>query len=209
MNAGLIGKKAGMMRVFETDGTAVPATVITAGPCVVVCKKAEEKDGYKAVQLGFEIKKKNVNKPLAGQFRKAGVEPRRLLREFRVENGEEYQVGQELRVDMFSPGDFVDVEGISKGKGFTGVMKRWGFSGGGASHGANKCKRRPGSIGASATPGRVLKGKKMPGRAGMRKVSAQSLKVVRVDAGSNILMVKGAVPGHVNSYVFIRKAKKK
>ncbi len=209
MSIGLIGKKVGMRQVFEESGAAVPSTVIYTGSCRVIQKKAGDIDGYEAVQLGFDEKKKNVKKPLLGHFKKWGAEPRKIVREFKVESSAEYQPGQEIGVDVFKPGDFVDVSGISKGKGFTGVMKRWGFSGGPGSHGSHKWNRRPGSIGASATPGRVLKGMKMAGHAGARKVSVQNLKVLRVDMENGLLFVKGAVAGANGGYLIIRKAKKK
>lgn len=209
MNVGLIGKKVSMTQVFEESGEVVPVTVIEAGPCPVVQKKTKDSDGYEALQLGFGEKKKNVKKPIMGHFKKAGVEPRKLVREFRIDSTSEYQVGQEITVDMLSPGDFVDVAGVSKGKGFTGVMKRWGFKGGPGSHGSHKWNRRPGSIGASATPSRVLKGMKMAGHAGAKRVSVQSLKVVRVDKEKNLLLVKGAVAGANGGHLIIRKAKKK
>ena len=209
MGIGLIGKKVGMRQVFEKDGVAVPSTVINAGSCKVIQKKAQDTDGYEAVQLGFDEKKKNIKKPLAGHFKKWGTEPKKIVREFRVDSSAEYQPGQEIGVDVFKPGDFVDVRGISKGKGFSGVMKRWGFSGGPGSHGAHKWNRRPGSIGASATPSRVLKGMKMAGHAGGRKVSMQNLKVLRVDVGNGLLFIKGAVAGANGGYLIIKKAKKK
>jgi large subunit ribosomal protein L3 len=209
MNVGLIGKKVSMTQVFEESGEVVPVTVIEAGPCPVIQKKTKDSDGYEALQLGFGEKKKNVKKPIMGHFKKAGVEPRKLVKEFRLDSASEYQVGQEITVDMLSPGDFVDVAGVSKGKGFTGVMKRWGFKGGPGSHGSHKWNRRPGSIGASATPSRVLKGMKMAGHAGAKRVSVQSLKVVRVDKEKNLLLVKGAVAGANGGYLIINKAKKK
>jgi large subunit ribosomal protein L3 len=209
MDVGLIGKKVGMTQVFEDSGEAVPVTVIEAGPCPVIQKKTKGTDGYEALQLGFGEKKKNVKKPIMGHFKRAEVEPKKVMREFRVDSAGEYQAGQEITVDMFSPGDFVDVGGVSKGKGFTGVVKRWGFKGGPGSHGSHKWNRRPGSIGASATPSRVLKGMKMAGHAGARRVSVQNLKVVRVDKERNLLLVKGAVAGANGGYIIIQKAKKK
>ena len=209
MSIGLIGKKVGMRQVFEESGAAVPSTVIYTGSCKVIQKKAGDTDGYEAVQLGFDEKKKNVKKPLLGHFKKWGAEPRKIVREFKVESSAEYQPGQEIGVDVFKPGDFVDVSGISKGKGFTGVMKRWGFSGGPGSHGSHKWNRRSGSIGASATPGRVFKGMKMAGHAGARKVSVQNLKVLRVDRENGLIFVKGAVAGANGGYLIVRKAKKK
>ena len=207
--AGLIGKKIGMTQVFTDTGDAVPATVMEAGPCTVIQRKTRDKDGYEAIQLGFEEKKKKLKKPILGHFKKWDAEPKKIMREFRLENPDEYKSGQQLMVDMFSPGDFVDVTGISKGKGFTGVMKRWGFSGGPGSHGSHKWNRRPGSIGASASPSRVLKGTKMAGHTGSDRVTIQSLKLLEVDKEKNLLIAEGAVPGANGGYLIIRKAKKK
>lgn len=209
MDIGIIGKKVGMTQLFEDGNVSVSVTVIKAGPCTIVQRKTKDSDGYSAVQLGFEDKKKNVKKPLHGHFKRCGVSPKNVLREFRVDSDGEYQAGQEIRTDMFTPGDFVDVTGISKGKGFTGVMKRWGFAGGPGSHGAHKWNRRPGSIGASADPSRVLKGMKMAGQSGKKQVAAQNLKVMRVDKEKNLLMVKGAVPGANGGYLIIKKAVRK
>lgn len=203
---GLIGKKIGMTQLFDESGEVIPVTIIKAGPCPVVQKKAEERDGYKAIQLGFEDKKENrVIKPQRGHFAKAGVRPKRVLKEFRVDGLDNYDVGNEIKVDIFKEEDLVNITGISKGKGFTGVMKRWGFSGGPASHGAHKWHRRGGSIGSSADPSRVFKGKKMPGRVGAERVTCRNLKVVKVDLNQNLLLVKGAVPGNNGGYVFIIK----
>ena len=206
---GLIGKKVGMTQVFTDAGEALPATVMEAGPCTVIQRKTKDKDGYSAIQLGFEEKKRNVKKPLLGHFKKWSVESKKIIREFRLDNTDEYKSGQELRVDIFSPGDFVDVTGMSKGKGFTGVVKRWKFAGGPGSHGTHKWNRRPGSIGGSADPARVFKGTKMPGHAGGRRVTTQSLKVLKVDGEKNSLIVEGAVAGANGGYLIIRKAKKK
>ena len=209
MNAGLIGRKISMTQLFTDAGEVIPCTVIEAGPCIVVQKKTKDKDGYEALQLGFGDKKKNVNKPLLGHFGKCGVRPKKSIREFRLKSCDEYKQGQELTVDMFSADDFVDVTGISKGKGFTGVMKRWGFKGGPGSHGSHKWNRRPGSIGASADPSRVLKGTKMAGHSGMKRVTVQNLKVVKVDKEKNQLIVRGPVSGANREYLIIRRAKKK
>jgi large subunit ribosomal protein L3 len=210
MAAGLIGRKVGMVKVYTEDGTEVPATVIQAGPCVVVQRKTKTKEGYDSVQVGFGVKKKNVNLPEAGRFKKANVEAMKILKEFRVKEDDNYEVGSEFKVDMFTPGDYVDVSGVSKGKGFSGVMKRHGFGGAASnSHGTHKVNRKPGSIGMSATPARVFKGTKMAGRAGASRSSIQNLKVVRVDAENNMLFVKGPVAGFSGSYVIIQKAKKK
>jgi len=206
---GLIGKKLGMTQIFGEEGRVIPVTVIKAGPCVVVQKKTEEKDGYSAVQLGFEeIKEKNVTKPLLGHFKKHGVKPQRILREFRWENLDEVKEGDVIKVDILEGYKYVDVEGISKGKGFQGVVKRWGFGGGPASHGTKQWHRRPGAIGAHSWPGRVWKGKKMPGRTGGERVTVKNLEIVEIRKDSNLLLVKGAVPGHNGSYVIIKNPKK-
>lgn len=210
MDAGLIGKKLGMTQVFTEDGTAKAATVIYAGPCVVVQRKTRGKEGYDAVQLGFSAGKKKVKSAQAGHFKKAGVKPQSLLKEFRISGDAEYEEGRELKADFFSPGDHVDVAGVSRGKGFQGVMKRWGFGGAASnSHGTHKVNRKPGAIGMSATPARVFKGTKMAGRKGAVKSVMQNLKVVRVDADKNLLLVDGPVAGAAGSCVIIRKAKKK
>ncbi len=207
MIIGLIGKKIGMTQLFGGNGEVIPVTIIQAGPCPVVQKKARERDGYEAVQLGFEDKKeKRVNKPQRGHFAKAGVGPKRVLKEFRIDGFDDYSVGDEVKVDVLKEEDLVSITGISKGKGFAGVMKRWGFSGGPASHGAHKWHRRPGSIGSSAYPSRVFKGKKMAGRMGAERVTCRNLKVVKIDLNQNLLLVKGAVPGSNGGYVFIVKS---
>lgn len=203
---GIIGKKLGMTRVFNEDGTAVPVTVIEAGPCVVTQVKTADTDGYEAVQLGFDrVRRKALNKPRMGHFERAGLAPRRKLTEFRVEDAGGYEVGQEIKVDIFEPGEIVDVTGISKGRGFQGVVKRHGFSVGRETHG-NRNHRKPGSIGQSATPAKVWKGRKLPGRMGGRRVTLKHISVVEVDGDKNLLLVRGAVPGANNGYVLIRKA---
>jgi large subunit ribosomal protein L3 len=200
----LIGKKLGMTQIFEDDGTAVPVSVIEAGPCVVVVKKTIEKDGYDAVQLGFgEKKKKLINKPELGHFEKAGVEPTRYLMEVNVDG--EVNPGDEIKVDIFKKGEQVDISGISKGLGFQGVMRRHGFSGGQATHGQSDRQRSPGSIGQSSYPSRVWKGMKMPGKMGKDKVTVLNLKVVRVIEDQNLLLVRGAIPGKKGTIVKIRK----
>lgn len=205
---GLIGKKIGMTQVFGDRGEVSPVTILETGPCSIIQKKTKAGDGYQALQLGFEDKKESrVNKPLRGHFSKAGVKPKRVIRELPVNNLDDYQVGDEIKVDIFNAGDHVDITGISKGRGFSGVMKRWGFSGGPASHGAHKSHRRPGAIGMNSP--RIFKGKKMPGRMGARRVTCQSLKVVKVNLEKNLLEVKGAVPGANGGYLLIRKAIKK
>lgn len=203
MRAGLIGKKIGMTQVFWGDGSVVPVTVIEAGPCIVIQKKDKEIDGYSAVQLGFgRIKAKSLTKPLKGHMEKADKGYFRVLREFCIDSTGEYEVGQELKVDIFKVGDSVDVVGITKGKGFAGVIKRHGFHGGRATHGS-MFHRAPGSIGASAYPSRVFKGKKMPGQMGTMRQTIQGLKVVGVSPQNNLIMIKGAVPGSKNGVVLI------
>ena len=206
---GIIGKKVGMTQVFEESGKAIPVTVIEAGPCSIVQLKTQERDGYQAVQLGFGTRKENkTNSPKRGHFSKAGVDITQVLREFRVESLENITVGGTVDAGVFSEGELVDVTGTSKGRGFTGVVKRWGFAGGRKSHGGEQDLRRPGAIGASATPSRVFKGKRMPGRHGAKRHTIQNLQVIRADAESNLLVVKGAVPGPPNGLLLIKKAVK-
>ncbi len=206
---GLIGIKVGMTQVFDENGTVVPVTVIKAGPCVVVQNKKKDPDGYEAVQLGLVefIRPSRVNKPKSGHFKKAGIPPCRILREFHFANGEELpKVGDQILVSqVFQPNDKVDVLGTSKGRGFAGLIKRHHFGGGAASHGS-MFHRAPGSIGASAYPSRVLPGMRAAGHMGSEKVTAQNLKVVRVQEQDNILLVKGSVPGANGKYVVIKKA---
>lgn len=206
MKKALIGKKLGMTQIFWEDGSIVPVTVIEAGPCVVIQRKEEGKDGYDAVQLGFgRIKEKNVKKPLKGHFKKADKGYFRVLGEFHIDSDADFTVGQELKVDMFSIGDYVDVVGTTKGKGFAGGVKRHGFRGGGGSHGS-MFHRAPGSIGASADPSRVFKGKKLPGHMGNARKTTQNLIVAGVRPQDNLLMIKGAVPGSRNGIVLITSA---
>ncbi|MDH3975975.1 MAG: 50S ribosomal protein L3 [Deltaproteobacteria bacterium] len=210
MKEGIIGRKLGMTQIITDDGELVPVTVVEAGPCAVVQKKNVENDGYSAVQLGFLEKRSNlVGKPEKGHFNKTKVAPQRYLRELRVEDVDGFEIGQNITVDIFSDGDVVDVTGTSKGKGMAGVMKRWGFGGARASHGAEKIHRKPGSIGCSATPSRVFKGKKMAGRMGGERVTVQNLSIAKVRAEENILLIKGAVPGHNKGLLVIKKAVKK
>jgi len=203
---GIIGKKVGMTQVYAENGRAYPVTVIEAGPCVIVQRKSKDKDGYSAVQLGLvEARKaKSVTKPMKGHFDKAGLPPCRVLREFRVEDAAEVKVGDKVSVDLFAPGDTLTVSGVSRGKGFQGVIKRHNFRGGAATHGS-MFHRAPGSIGASAFPSRVLPGMKAAGHMGTDKVTLRNVTVVRVDAGNNLLVVRGAVPGAGGSIVVIRK----
>jgi large subunit ribosomal protein L3 len=200
---GIIGRKIGMTRIFDENGESVPVTVIEAGPCPVVEIRTRETHGYEAVQIGFGMRRKKLtNKPLSGHFKKAGVEALKVLREMRVDNASEYEVGKTLKADLFKVGDRVSVTGVSKGKGFQGVVKRWGFRGGPDSHGSRR-HRAPGSIGQCATPAKVWKNRKMAGHAGSRRVTVTNLEVVEVDVGKNVIAVRGAVPGHPRSYVIV------
>jgi large subunit ribosomal protein L3 len=204
---GLLGKKIGMTSVFDETGQVIPCTVIETGPCYVAQVKTMERDGYEAVQLGFEVKKERlVSKPEGGHFKRAGVKPTRLLREFRGNGFGELQPGQEIRVDkIFAKGDVVSVIGTSKGRGFQGVVKRHHFSGGFRTHGQSDRERAPGSIGSSSHPSRVFKGQRMAGRMGGERVTVRNLRVVGVIPDSNLLLIKGSVPGAVNGYLEIRK----
>jgi len=207
---GLIGRKVGMTQVFADDGSHVPVTVIEAGPCTVIGIRSKATHGYDALQLGFGAKKKNVSKPAAGHFKKAGVAPMRVLREIRLEKTEKlqgFEVGQTLTVDMFSPGEIVDVVGVSKGKGFQGGVKRHGWLGGEASHGS-MFHRAPGSIGASSDPSRVWPGHRLPGRMGGQQRTVLNVSVARVMPEQNLVLVRGAVPGANGSLVMIRKSVK-
>jgi large subunit ribosomal protein L3 len=208
MKKGIIGKKLGMTQIFTEDGTRVSVTVVLAGPCVVTQKKLQNTDGYSAVQVGFEsMSAASATKPQLGHCTKAGQGVFRFLKELKLENSADLNLGDSLTVDQFAAGDFVDVTGTSIGKGFQGVIKRWNFKGGRASHGS-RFHRAPGSIGASATPSRVFKNKKMPGQMGNEKVTIQKLQVVRVDAAENLLLIKGAIPGHKNNIVIIKQSLK-
>ena len=205
MEIGIIGKKLGMTQIFSEYGESVAVTVIEAEPSVVIQKKTRDIDGYDAIQLGFgRVKRKNVTKALQGHFKKADKGLFRLLREFRTDSNA-YELGQELKVDLFKVGDYVDVSGTSKGKGFAGVVKRHGFSGGRATHGS-MFHRAPGSIGASADPSRVFKGKKLPGHMGSERVTIQNVMVWAVRPEQNLILVKGAVPGGKNGIVLIKRA---
>ena len=209
---GIIGRKVGMTQIFAEDGTVTPVTVIKAGPCVVVqTKKASGEDGYNAVQLGLveekPIRMKNVSKPMRGHFEKTGggVPPTRVLREIRLEDEPEIEVGEQVKADLFEDGDVVDVVGKSKGRGFAGTIKRHNFSRGPMTHGSMNV-RRPGSIGQSATPSRVLKGTRSSGHMGNERVTVQNLKVAKVDADENLIMIKGAVPGPNGGLLIVKKA---
>ncbi len=209
MEKAIIGRKIGMTQVFADDGRVEPVTVIEAGPCYVTQIKTQDKDGYNSVQVAFgDIKAKNVNKPVAGTFKKAGVEPKRVLKEFKYDDISKFSLGQEIKADMFSEGDLVDVSGITKGHGFTGVIKRWNQQRLKMTHGVGPVHREVGSMGANSTPSRVFKGKKMPGQYGNEAVTVQNLKVVRVDADRNLILVKGAIPGPKKSIVTIKSAVK-
>jgi len=202
----LFGKKIGMTSYFLEEGKSVPATVLKIGPCVVVQKKTREKEGYNALQIGFGPKKESrVNKPLKGHFKAVGDRYFSQLREVKVDDPEAFQLGDEIRSDIFTIGESVNVRGISKGRGFSGVMKRWGFSGGKATHGS-RSHRIPGSIGACATPGKVQKGRKMPGRMGNENVTIKNLQVIDVRPEMDLVLVRGAVPGTTNSFLEIWKA---
>lgn len=206
MSLGILGQKLGMTRVYDEAGRAVAVTVIAAGPCPVVDVRTPEKNGYSAVLLGFgERKPHKVTKPMKGTFERSGVTPCRWLREFRLNNPADYSVGQSVDVTAFAAGESVNVTGMSKGKGFAGVMKRWNFGGLQASHGVSVSHRKPCSSGVSSYPSRVFKGKTMPGQLGNERVTIKNLTVVAVDKENNLLLVKGAVPGAKNGLVLIHK----
>jgi len=205
---GIIGKKIGMTQVYAEDGSAIPVTVIQAGPCVVVQRKSKEKDGYSAVQLGLveDRKVKRVTKAMKGHFDKASLPPCRVLRELRVDGGDEAKVGDKVSVEQFAPGDSIHVMGTSKGKGFQGVVKRHHFRGGAATHGS-MFHRAPGSIGASSFPSRVFPGMRMGGHMGTDRVTVRNLEIVEVDVEDNVILVKGAVPGPNGGYVILRRSR--
>lgn len=206
---GIIGIKLGMTRVFAEDGAAVPCTVVQAGPCVVVQRRTKQADGYDAVQLGFVefVKPQRISKPMTGHFKKANVAPMRMLREIRLdESADESKVGDRVLVDRFAPGEFVDVTGVSKGKGFQGGVKRWHYAGGDATHGS-MFHRAPGGIGASSFPSRVWPGQHFPGHMGHERKTVKNLRVVKVDNEENLLLVRGAVPGPAGCYLLIRKSR--
>lgn len=208
---GILGKKVGMTQVFDESGEVIPVTIIEAGPCFVTQKKTVKQDGYTAIQLGFkEVKPKRLTQPQRGHLRKNNLPPLRYLREIRMSEGdlEDYEEGQKISIGIFEVGEIVDVVGTSKGRGFAGVVKRHGFRGGPKTRGQSDRHRAPGSIGQSATPGRVYKGKRMPGRMGNQRVSAQDLQVVLVDPQRNLLAVKGSVPGARNGLLLIKEARK-
>jgi large subunit ribosomal protein L3 len=204
---GILGKKIGMTSIFNVEGDLVPVTVIQAGPCKVVSVRDEKKDGYSAVVIGFEEKKeKNISKPVLGQFKKNNLSPLRTIKEFKGFDASKTKVGDEIKVDLFVEGEIIKVKGKSKGKGFQGVMKRHNFGGvGGTTHGQSDRLRAPGSIGASSYPSRVFKGQRMAGRKGFDNVSVRNLQVIKVIPEENLIMVKGAIPGSVNSLVELIK----
>ena len=203
--SGLIGKKIGMTSIYDNSGKNVPCTILQVGPCIITQIKTEEKDGYSSFQLGFEDKTKESNKATQGHFKKSKSSPKKKLVEFSGYEGE-FKVGDKINVDHFIEGEYVDVTGISKGKGFQGVVKRHGFSGvGDSTHGQHNRNRAPGSIGAGSDPSRVFKGMRMAGQTGSAKVKALNLKVIKVMTEENLLLVKGSVPGHNNSYIIVQK----
>ena len=207
MSKVILGRKVAMTQIFD-ENVLIPITIVEAGPCVIVERKVKKKNGYNAIQLGFlEVKENRVNKPESGHFRKSEVRPQKYLREIRVKDIGNLKIRDEIRVDVFKEGDLVDVVGISKGKGFAGVVKRYGFKGGPASHGAGGWRRRPGSIGASADPSRVFKGKKMPGKMGAERKTVRNLEIVKVDKKENLLLIKGSLPGNKGSLLAIKSSK--
>lgn len=209
MKKAIIGKKLGMTQVFTQDGLVVPVTVIEAGPCFVVGKKTTEKDGYDAAVLAFGgVKEKNVSKPVLGIYKKAGVAPKKVLKEFKLDNARELEVGAQIGCDVFAEKDIVDVTGKTRGRGFTGVIQRWNHHRLKMTHGVGPVHREVGSMGANSSPSRVFKGKKMPGQYGCEQVTIQNLEIVRVDAERNVLLVKGCVPGPKGAIITIKEAVK-
>jgi large subunit ribosomal protein L3 len=210
MQKGIIGRKVGMTQIFDDKGNVIPVTVVAAGPCFVVQKKTVENDGYAALQLGFEdVRDKLVNKPRKGQFEKAGVAPKRVLREFRFVDSDNYNVGDIIKADAFAPGDTVDVTGTSKGKGFSGVIKRWNAHRLKMTHGTGPVHREVGSMGSNTDPSRVFKGKHMAGQLGNERVTVQNLDVVKVDLENNLIALKGAIPGPKGGIIIIADSVKK
>ncbi|MGI6029978.1 MAG: 50S ribosomal protein L3 [Eubacteriales bacterium] len=209
MKKAIMGKKIGMTQLFDESGKVVPVTVIEAGPCVVVQKKTLENDGYEAVQLGYcDLEEKKANKPQKGHFAKAGAAVKKYLKEFRLEDCSAYNVGDEVKADVFAAGDKVDVTGTSKGKGFAGVIKRWNHARLRMSHGTGPVHREVGSMGACSDPSRVMKGKKMAGQLGNERVTVQNLDVVKVDVENNLIVVKGAIPGPKGGVVYLKNTVK-
>ena len=209
MKKGLIGKKIGMTQLFDENGKVIPVTVVEAGPCTVVQKKTIENDGYEAIQVGFgDVKVQRVNKPMAGHFKKADVAPKKVLKEFRLEDTSSLNVGDIIKADVFAAGDFVDVVGTSKGKGTAGVIKRWNFARLRETHGTGPCVRHGGSLGV-IDPARIFKGKKMAGHLGHERVTVQNLSVVKVDSENNLIAIKGSIPGPKGGIVVIADSVKK
>ncbi len=209
MQKGLIGKKLGMTQLFDANGNVIPVTVVEAGPCLVSQIKTMENDGYEAIQVGYgDLKASKVNKPMKGHFAKGDVAPKKVLREFRLADISTYNVGDLIKADIFAEGEKVDVTGTSKGKGYAGVIKRWNFSRLKMSHGTGPVARHGGSLGASSTPSRVMKGKKMAGHLGAERVTVQNLDVVKVDAENNIIAIKGAIPGPKGGIVVLKDSVK-
>ncbi len=207
MHRGLLGRKLGMSSLFSPEGQQVPVTVLEVGPCVVTQVKTRATDGYDALQVGFAEKRgKRINKPVEGHLKKSGGQAYAFLREISVDDPSEYTLGQALTVDMFQVGERVDISGVSKGRGFSGVVKRWGFHGGGATHGS-MFHRAPGSVGASATPSKIIKGRKMPGHHGNQRVTVRNLEIVDIRPDQHLLIIKGAVPGCRSGLVEVRKPK--
>ena len=204
MNKAIIGKKIGMTQIFQSDGTVIPVTVVLAGPCPVVQLKTVDSDGYQAVKLGFnEVSEKELNKPQLGQFKKAGVKPQKVLKEFRLDSVADYEVGKEVTCNVFAAGDKVDVVGTTKGHGFSGVIKRWNQHRLKETHGVGPVHREVGSMGANSSPSRVFKNKHMPGQYGVERVTIQNLEIVKVDEERNLLLIKGAIPGAKGGIVTI------
>lgn len=206
---GILGKKLGMTQIFLEDGTIIPVTVIEAGPCLVVQRKTNDRDGYEAVQVGLveNTAPRHVTQARAGHFKTADVPPVRLLKEFRIGSDSEAKAGDEIKVSIFAEDDYVDATGLGKGRGFAGVIKRHGFGGGRATHGS-MFHRAPGSVGMSATPSRVIKGKRLPGQMGNKKVTTKNLKVVKVDEEKNLIYLRGSVPGANNGYITLKRSKR-
>ncbi|OQB15657.1 MAG: 50S ribosomal protein L3 [Firmicutes bacterium ADurb.Bin193] len=208
MQKAILARKLGMTQIFNEAGRLIPVTVVEAGPNPVIQKKTVENDGYNAVQVGFlDINEKKATKPLKGHFGKAGITPKKYLKEFRLDNTDDLNVGDEIKADIFAEGDRVDVTGISKGKGFAGTIKRWGTHRGPMTHGSGY-HRGPGSMGACSSPGRVMKGKRLPGHLGVEKVAVQNLTVIKVDAEKNIILIRGGLPGPKNGLLIIKNTVK-
>jgi large subunit ribosomal protein L3 len=209
MDKAIIGKKLGMTQIFDSQGKAIPVTVIEAGPCVVVQKKTADKEGYSAVQLGFDdAKEKSLTKPEKGHFDKANIAYKKVLKEFKLSGADSMNVGDEIKADVFAEGEFIDVTGVSKGKGYAGAIKRWGSHRGPMTHGGGPVHRSPGSMGANTDPSRVMKGKHQAGHLGFEKVTVQNLMVAKIDTERNLLAVRGAVPGPRGGIVFVKNAAK-